>query len=140
MAALCPAHPRKRTRWPETGCRGAHAGGRGDTAGGQSDRLRAHQVAQIAASIVEVGWTNPVLITGSGQIIAGHGRVPAAQHLGLSQVPVLVLDHLTPGQRLAYVFADNKVALNSGWDDDGASGGNSQETARRILQGMHDIA
>jgi hypothetical protein len=59
----------------------------------------AEQVAQIAASIVEFGGTNPVLITGSGQIIAGHGRVQAAQHLGLSQVPVLVLDHLTPAHR-----------------------------------------
>ena len=77
----------------------------------------ADQVAQIAASIVEFGWTNPVLITGAGQIIAGHGRVQAAQHLGLSQVPVLVLDHLTEAQRRAYVIADNKLAENAGWDE-----------------------
>jgi DNA modification methylase len=77
----------------------------------------AEQVAEIAASIVEFGWTNPVLINGSGRIIAGHGRVQAAQHLGLSQVPVLVRDDLTPAQERAYVIADNKLALNAGWDD-----------------------
>lgn len=74
------------------------------------------QVAQIAASIREFGFTNPVLVDGDGGIIAGHGRVLAARKLGLKDVPVLVLDHLTPVQRRAYVIADNKLALNAGWD------------------------
>ncbi len=76
------------------------------------------QVAQIAASITEFGFTNPVLIDGEGGIIAGHGRVLAAKALGLADVPVLVLDHLTAAQRRAYVIADNKLALNAGWDED----------------------
>lgn len=76
------------------------------------------QVAQIAASIAEFGFTNPVLIDADGGIIAGYGRVLAAKSLGLADVPVLVLDHLTETQRRAYVIADNKLALNAGWDDD----------------------
>jgi len=76
------------------------------------------QVAQIAASIIEFGWTNPVLVDGRGNIIAGHGRVLAAKRLGLDTVPVLVLDHLTDAQRRAYVLADNKLALNAGWDEE----------------------
>jgi DNA modification methylase len=76
------------------------------------------QVAQIAASITEFGFTNPVLVDAEGGIIAGHGRVLAAQSLGLETVPVLVLDHLSEAQRRAYVIADNKLALNAGWDDD----------------------
>jgi ParB-like chromosome segregation protein Spo0J len=76
------------------------------------------QVAQIAASIVEFGWTNPVLADGQGVVIAGHGRLAAAQRLGLDTVPVLVLDHLTEAQRRAYVLADNKLALNAGWDEE----------------------
>ena len=76
------------------------------------------QVAQIAASIREFGFTNPVLIDAEGGIIAGHGRVLAAKSLGLAKVPVLVLDHLTEDQRRAYVIADNKLALNAGWDED----------------------
>jgi hypothetical protein len=76
------------------------------------------QVAQIAASIREFGFTNPVLVDGENGIIAGHGRVLAARHLGLTTVPVLVLDHLTKAQRRAYVIADNKLALNAGWDPD----------------------
>ena len=76
------------------------------------------QVAQIAASIRKFGFTNPVLIDGEGGIIAGHGRVLAAQSLGLEAVPVLVLDHLTHAQRRACVIADNKLALNAGWDED----------------------
>ena len=76
------------------------------------------QVAQIAASIREFGFTNPVLVDADGGIIAGHGRVLAAQSLGLETVPVLVLDHLSEAQRRAYVIADNKLALNAGWDDD----------------------
>lgn len=76
------------------------------------------QVAHIAASIREFGFTNPVLVDAEGGIIAGHGRVLAAQSLGLETVPVLVLDHLSEAQRRAYVIADNKLALNAGWDDD----------------------
>ena len=76
------------------------------------------QISQIAASITEFGFTNPVLIDGEGGIIAGHGRVLAAKALGLADVPVLVLDHLTAAQRRAYVIADNKLALNAGWDED----------------------
>jgi len=74
------------------------------------------QVAQIAASIKEFGFTNPVLIDGGGGIIAGHGRVLAARKLGLIDVPCIRLDHLTDAQKRAYVIADNRLALNSGWD------------------------
>ena len=76
------------------------------------------QVAQIAASIREFGFTNPVLIDADGGIIAGHGRVLAARKLKLEQVPCIMLDHLTDTQRRAYVIADNKLALNAGWDED----------------------
>lgn len=78
----------------------------------------AAQVAQIAASIREFGWTNPILIDGAGGIIAGHGRALAAASIGMADVPVIVLDHLTAAQRRALVIADNKLALNAGWDDD----------------------
>jgi len=76
------------------------------------------QVAQIAASIQEFGFTNPILVDGKDGIIAGHGRLAAAKDLGLAEVPVVVLDHLTPDQKRAYVLADNKLALNAGWDVD----------------------
>ena len=76
------------------------------------------QVAQIAASIVEFGWTNPVLVSADGVIIAGHARLQAARKLGLSEVPVIVLDHLSEAQRRALVIADNKLALNAGWDEE----------------------
>lgn len=76
------------------------------------------QVAQIAASIQEFGFTNPILAGSDGEIIAGHGRLMAAKKLGLSEVPVVVLDHLTPEQRRAYVIADNQLALNAGWDEE----------------------
>ena len=74
------------------------------------------QVAQIAASIREFGWTNPVLIDAEGGIIAGHGRVMAGRKLGITEAPCIVLDNLTEAQRRAYVIADNKLALNAGWD------------------------
>ena len=74
------------------------------------------QVAQIVASIQEFGFTNPLLVDGSDGIIAGHGRLMAARSLGLAEVPVIVLDHLSPEQRRAYVLADNQLALNAGWD------------------------
>jgi DNA modification methylase len=76
------------------------------------------QVAQIAASIREFGFTNPVLVDGEGGIIAGHGRVMAARRLGLGEVPCIRLGHLTEAQKKAYVIADNKLALNAGWDDE----------------------
>lgn len=76
------------------------------------------QVAQLAASIREFGFTNPILVDGERGIIAGHGRLLAARKLGLAEVPVIELAHLTPAQRRAYVLADNKLAMNAGWDDD----------------------
>ena len=76
------------------------------------------QVAQIAGSIREFGFTNPVLIDGDGGIIAGHGRVMAARKLGLADVPCIRLAHLTEMQRRAYIIADNKIALNAGWDSE----------------------
>ena len=75
------------------------------------------QVEQIAASIREFGFTNPILVDKADGIIAGHGRLMAAKLLGLDQVPVISLDYLTDAQRRAYILADNKLALNAGWDD-----------------------
>ena len=74
-------------------------------------------MAQIAASIAEFGFTNPILSGSDGVIVAGHGRLAAAHKLGLDVVPVVVLDHLTPTQRRALVIADNRIAENAGWDD-----------------------
>lgn len=74
------------------------------------------QVAQIAASIKEFGWTNPILVDGDRGIIAGHGRLMAARKLGYEKVPTIELSYLTPTQRKAYVIADNQLALNAGWD------------------------
>ena len=74
------------------------------------------QVAQIAASIREFGWTNPVLIDAEGGIIAGHGRIMAGRKLGIKEAPCIVLANLTDAKRRAYVIADNKLALNAGWD------------------------
>jgi ParB-like chromosome segregation protein Spo0J len=74
------------------------------------------QVAGIAASIREFGWTNPVLVDGENGIIAGHGRVLAARMLGLARIPVIELAGLTPAQKRAYVIADNRLALDAGWD------------------------
>jgi ParB-like nuclease domain len=75
------------------------------------------QIAQIAASIAEFGFVNPVLIGGDGVVIAGHGRLLAAQRLGMAEVPVIVLDHLSEAQRRALVIADNRIAENAGWDE-----------------------
>lgn len=75
------------------------------------------QVAQIAASIKEFGWTNPILIT-DNSIIAGHGRLMAARKLGMSKVPCIEVKNLTPAQVKAYIIADNKLALNAGWDNE----------------------
>jgi DNA modification methylase len=76
------------------------------------------QVAQIAASIVEFGWTNPILVDGQNGLIAGHGRLLAARQLGLTEVPVVELRHLSPAQRRAYVLSDNQLALKAGWDEE----------------------
>jgi site-specific DNA-methyltransferase (adenine-specific) len=76
------------------------------------------QIAQICASIKEFGFTNPVLVDGEGVIIAGHGRTLAAQRMGMKELPCLRLDYLTEAQKRAYVIADNKLALNAGWDDE----------------------
>lgn len=75
------------------------------------------QIAQIAASIREFGWTNPVLIDEMDRIIAGHGRVAAATLLGQDEVPTICIAGLTDAQRRALVIADNKLALNAGWDE-----------------------
>lgn len=74
------------------------------------------QVAQIAASIKEFGWTNPILIDDDNTIIAGHGRLLAARKLGMEEVPAIILDHLSKAQQRALVIADNQLALNAGWD------------------------
>ena len=76
------------------------------------------QVAQIAASIKEFGWTNPILVDGSNGIIAGHGRLMAARKLGYTEVPTIELADLTETQKKAYIIADNRLALNAGWDNE----------------------
>lgn len=88
------------------------------------------QIRQIAASIERFGFTNPVLVSEDGEIIAGHGRVEAARLLGLKAVPTLCLAHLSAAERKAYVLADNKLALNAGWDS---------ETLAIELQGLIDL-
>ena len=76
------------------------------------------QVAQIAASIKEFGWTNPILVDGQNGIIAGHGRLMAARKLGHKEVPTIELADLTETQKKAYIIADNRLALNAGWDNE----------------------
>jgi ParB-like chromosome segregation protein Spo0J len=76
------------------------------------------QIAQIAGAIREFGFTNPILVDGDNGIIAGHGRVLAAGKIGLDKVPCIRLAHLTETQKRAYIIADNKLALNAGWDDE----------------------
>src|SRR5258707_10795852 len=76
------------------------------------------QVAQIAASIREWGWTNPVLVAEDGTIIAGHGRVLAARKLRIADVPVMIASGWTDAQKRAYTIADNKLTLNGGWDQE----------------------
>src|SRR3954471_6954483 len=88
------------------------------------------QIRQIATSIERFGFTNPVLISDENEIIAGHGRVEAANLLGLNTVPTLRLSHLDAAQRRAYVLADNKLALNAGWD---------RETLAIELQALVDL-
>ncbi|MCP3849349.1 MAG: site-specific DNA-methyltransferase [Gammaproteobacteria bacterium] len=76
------------------------------------------QVTQIAASIKEFGFINPVIVDGDNGIIAGHGRIMAAQKLGIEEVPTVEASHLSEAQKKAYILADNKMALNAGWDDE----------------------
>src|SRR5712672_3673907 len=76
------------------------------------------QIRQIADSIQRFGFTNPVLVSDDDEIMAGHGRVMAAKELGLASVPTLKLSHLSAAERRAYVLADNKLALNAGWDNE----------------------
>jgi ParB-like chromosome segregation protein Spo0J len=78
----------------------------------------AQQIDKIAASIREFGFLNPIIVDGQNGIIAGHGRVMAAQKLGLAELPVIEAAHLTEAQRRAYVIADNRLALDAGWDND----------------------
>ena len=88
------------------------------------------QIKQIAKSIERFGFTNPVLVSGESEIVAGHGRVEAAKLLGMRTVPTIVLSHLSPEERRAYVLADNKLALNAGWD---------REILAIELQGLVDL-
>jgi ParB-like chromosome segregation protein Spo0J len=91
------------------------------------ERLRAYernprthseaQVDQIAASMVEFGWTNPILVDENAGILAGHGRLLAARKLGLADVPVIRFEHLSEAQKRAYILADNQIGLQAGWDD-----------------------
>src|SRR5919109_2034870 len=83
------------------------------------------QVDQIAASMVEFGWTNPVLVDEQGGILAGHGRLLAARKLGLPEVPVIRFEHLSEAQKRAYILADNQIALQAG----GSQGLPAQERA-----------
>ena len=76
------------------------------------------QVAQIAGSIKEFGWTNPILVDGANGIIAGHGRLLAARKLGYKEEPTIELADLTETQKKAYIIADNRLALNAGWDNE----------------------
>ena len=76
------------------------------------------QVARIAASIREFGWTNPILTDGASGIIAGHGRLAAARKLGMTEVPTIDLTGLSDAQKRAYILADNRMALDAGWDED----------------------
>ena len=76
------------------------------------------QVAKIASSIKEFGFLNPVIVDGGNGIIAGHGRIMAAQKLGITEVPVVEAAHLTDAQKRAYIIADNRLALDAGWDDE----------------------
>ena len=75
-------------------------------------------MAQVAASIIEFGWTNPILVGADCVVIAGHARLAAARRLLMEEVPVIVLDHLSETQRRALILADNRLAMSAGWDED----------------------
>src|SRR2546430_6431623 len=97
---------------------------------GNARRHSRAQIKQIAASIERFGFNNPALIADDGEIVAGHGRVAAAKLLGIETVPAVRLSHLTEVERRAYVIADNKLALNAGWD---------RELLAIELQGLVDL-
>lgn len=88
------------------------------------------QIDQICRSIEEFGWTNPILIDEQGGVIAGHARLEAASRLGFEKVPTITLSGLTEAQRRAYILADNKLALNAGWDE---------ELLRAEFEALHDM-
>jgi DNA modification methylase len=133
----CDACDGRRTRFALKFARGSHVTEASQSAGLVAlaerlelwpvDRLRPYernprthsevQVDQIAASMVEFGWTNPVLVDEQGGILAGHGRLLAARKLGLDEVPVIRFEHLSEAQKRAYLMADNQLALQAGWDD-----------------------
>ena len=75
-------------------------------------------MAQVAASIIEFGWTNPILVGADCVVIAGHARLAAARRLRMDEVPVIVLDHLSETQRRALILADNRLAMSAGWDEE----------------------
>jgi ParB-like chromosome segregation protein Spo0J len=87
------------------------------------------QVAQVAASMTEFGWTNPILVGADNDVLAGHARLLAARQLGMAEVPVIQLGHLSEAQRRALVVADNQLALNAGW---------SEEMLRLELQALQE--
>src|SRR5512146_1089512 len=106
MTSITPAMARRIEIWPT------------DRLVPYARNARTHsdgQIAQIAASIAEFGFNAPILVDSNAGIIAGHGRLLAARKLGLAEVPVIVLDHLSEIQRRAYVIADNRLALSAGW-------------------------
>jgi DNA modification methylase len=108
MTSITPALARRIEIWPT------------DRLVPYAKNARTHspeQVAQIAASIAEFGFNAPILVDSNAGIIAGHGRLLAARKLGLAEVPVVVLDHLSETQRRAYILADNRLAESAGWDD-----------------------
>jgi ParB-like chromosome segregation protein Spo0J len=76
------------------------------------------QIGQIRKSIEEFGFTNPLLVDEDGQVIAGHGRLIAAELMGMHEVPCVQVTHMTPAQKRAYIIADNKLAMNAGWDEE----------------------
>ncbi len=113
-AAKKPRRP-KRRGWPAESIEARRV----DALVPHARNARTHtpvQVKQIAASIEEWGWTNPLLVDEDDVIIAGHGRILAAEHLGIEEVPVVVARGWSPAQKRAYVIADNKLALEAGWD------------------------
>lgn len=95
----------------------------------------AEQLAQLQASIKQFGFTAPILVDSDDGILAGHGRLEAARALGMTEVPVVALDHLTPEQRRLYVLADNKLAENAGWDD-----AKLAAELNELLQGDFDLS
>ena len=90
------------------------------------------QVDQIAASMVEFGWTNPILIDENAGILAGHGRLLAARKLGLAEVPVIRFEHLCEAQKRAYLIADNQLALQAGWSEELLARGAGVATGREL--------